>query len=365
MPCGGDRKSLAAGFAALLFLAPAPPAAAQHPATLRTDLTLYGDNTEFFGPFRDGETLLGAAGTVAVDVELTDRATLRGGVFLNHRYGSARFAEQWRPVIGLAVESGASRFVFGALDTVPHDFVAAPDLGGPHGLLPPLQVETLAFTRPHESGIQWRLASERLAQDAWINWQRINTAEHRERFDAGVRGRLAFGAGPPIALEYQFHVVHEGGQLFDSGPVADSFAGGPGVVIEPLVDFFDAASFEAWGLLSKHVPDRAAPESAGHGHGFFLRGAAVKRGWRAHAILWRACLWLKEEGDLNYGSRLQDGSVFRATRRYGELGLSKAFYEAEGVMLGGSLRLHRVERSYDYSFRVLARVDAALAVFTR
>lgn len=364
MPCGGDRKSLAAGVVALLVLAPAVPAAAQQPATLRTNLTLYGDNTEFFGPFRDGETLLGAAGTVAVDVELTDRATLRGGVFLNHRYGSARFAEQWRPVIGLAVESGASRFVFGALDTGPHDFLAAPDLGGPHGLLPPLQVETLAFTRPHESGIQWRVASDRLAQDAWINWQRLNTAEHRERFDAGVHGRLAFGAGPPVAIGYQFHVVHEGGQLFDSGPVADSFAGGPGVVIEPLVDFLDAASFEAWGLLSKHVPDRAAPESAEHGHGFFLRGAAVKRGWRAHAILWRACLWLKEEGDLNYGSRLQDGSVFRATRRYGELGLSKAFYEAEGVMLAGSLRLHRVERSYDYSFRILARVDAALAIFT-
>ena len=70
--------------------------------------------------------------------------------------------------------------------------MAAPDLGGPHGLLPPLQVETLAFTRPNEGGIQWQVASDRLDQDAWINWQRLNTEEHRERFDAGVRGRVAF-----------------------------------------------------------------------------------------------------------------------------------------------------------------------------
>lgn len=349
----------------LTCLAPGLPAAAQQQTTLLADLALYGDNTEFFNPFRDGETLLGAAGTVAVDVEMSDRATLRGGLFLNHRYGSARFAEQWRPVISLTVDSGASRFVMGTLDTVPHDFAAAPDLGGPHGLLPPLQVETLAFTRPHEGGIQWQVAADRLAQDAWINWQRLNTAEHRERFDAGVRGRLDFGADAPVALGYQLHVVHEGGQLFDPGPVNDSVAGGPGVVLEPRIDFLDAASVEAYVMWSKHVPDRAAPDRSDHGHGYFLRAAASKHGWRGHAILWRACLWLKEEGDLNYGSRLQDGTVFRPTRRYGEVGLSKAFYEADGVMLAGSLRLHRVEQATNYSFRILAHVGVAVPLFTR
>ena len=366
MPRPRERAPLAAGVRlVLLFLAPALPAQAQQQATLLADVAIYGDNTEFFNPFRDGETLLGAAGTVGVDLALTDRATLRGGLFLNHRYGSARFAEQWRPVISLTVESGSSRFVFGTLDTVPHDFDAAPDLGGPHGLLPPLQVETLAFTRPYEGGIQWQVAAERLAQDAWIDWQRLNTAEHRERFDAGVRGRLTFGADSPVALGYQFHIVHEGGQLFDPGPVNDSLAGGPGLVIEPRFDFLDAASVETYVMWSKHVPDRAAPERTNHGHGIFVRAAASRRGWRGHAILWRACLWLKEEGDLNYGSRLQDGAVFRATRRYGEVGLSKAFYEADGVMLAGSLRLHRVDEAYNYSFRILAHVGVAVPLFTR
>lgn len=366
MPGPLQRTPLAARLClTLACLAPAAPAAAQQQATVVADVAIYGDNTEFFNPFRDGGTLLGAAGTVGVDLELTDQATLRGGLFLNHRYGSARFAEQWRPVISLTIESGPSRFVFGTLDTVPHDFTAAPDLGGPHGLLPPLQVETLAFTRPYEGGLQWQVAAERFAQDAWIDWQRLNTAEHRERFDAGVRGRLALGAESPIALGYQLHIVHEGGQLFDPGPVNDSAAGGPGLVIEPRIDFFDATSIEAYMMWSKHIPDRAVPEQTSHGHGLFVRAAASKRGWRGHAVFWQACLWLKEEGDLNYGSRLQNGTVFRPTRHYGEVGLSKALYEADGVMLAGSLRLHRVEKAYNYSFRILAHVGMAVPIFTR
>ena len=360
------RAPLAASVCVVLFSLASPlPAAAQQQATLVADVTIYGDNTEFFNPFRDGETLLGAAGTVGVDIALSDQATLRGGLFLNHRYGSARFAEQWRPVISLTVDSGPSRFVIGTLDTVPNDFVAAPDLGGPHGLLPPLQVETLAFTRPYEGGLQWQVAGQRLAQDAWINWQRLNTAEHRERFDAGVRGRVALGDGWPVALGYQLHIVHEGGQLFDPGPVNDSVAGGPGLVVEPRIDFFDATAIEAYVMWSRHVPDRAAAELTDHGHGYFLRAAASKHGWRGHAILWNACLWLKEEGDLNYGSRLQEGTVFRPTRRYGEVGLSKAFYEADGVMLAGSMRLHRIEKAYNYSFRVLAHIGVEFPLFTR
>lgn len=336
-----------------------PPAAAQEQATLLTDVMIYGDNTEFFNRFRDGDTLLGAAGIVAVDVALSERATFRGGLFINHRFGSARFLEQWRPVISLTVESGPSRIVFGTLDTVP-DNGPGPDLMGPHGLLPPLQVETLAFTRPYDAGIQWQVDGARVTQDAWLSWQRLNTAEHRERFDLGVRGRVWLDAPLPVAIGYQFHQTHEGGQLFDSGPVGDSLAGGPGLVIEPRIGFFDTSSIETYLMWSKHVPDRAKPDLSDHGHGLFVRAAASKQGWRGHFIFWSACLWLKDEGDPNYGSRLQEGTVFRPTRHYGEIGIAKAFYEADGISLEGSFRVHRIERDYNYSGRVLARIDFAI-----
>ena len=337
----------------------------EHEVTLVTDFLLYADNTEFFNPFRDGETLFGAAGTLAVNLPLSDYATFRGGVFLNHRFGSEQFAEQARPVISLSVRSGASTFTIGTLDTVPDDGAPAPDLTGPHGLLPPLQVETLAFTRPNEGGVQWQVDSDRLEQDAWINWQRLNTAEHRERFDAGVRGRVPVG-GLPIALGYQFHHTHEGGQLFDTGPVRDSLAGGPGVILEPPIDGLDSLTIDTYMLWSKHVADRAVRDNPNdHGHGVFFRAAAVKNGWRGHFIFWSGCIWLKDEGDPNYGSRRQDGTVFRPTRHYGEAGLARTFYEADGVALDGALRFHRIERDYDYSFRILARIDTAFLLFRR
>ena len=88
-----------------------------------------------------------------------------------------------------------------------------------------------------------------------------------------------------------FTTCTRGGQLFDPGPVADSFAGGPGLVVEPPIGFFDdASSVEAYLMWSKHVPDRADPEAGSHGHGLFVRAAAEKLGWRGHFIFWSGCL---------------------------------------------------------------------------
>src|SRR4051794_31182530 len=76
---------------------------AQDTVTLRTDVLLYGDNTEFRNPFREGETIFGAAGRVAVDAELSPRASLTLGAFGNQRFGSDRSFEQARPVIALTM----------------------------------------------------------------------------------------------------------------------------------------------------------------------------------------------------------------------------------------------------------------------
>ena len=98
-------------------------------------------------------------------------------------------------------------------------------------------------------------------------------------------------------------------------------------------------------------------------------------------MFWEAYAWLKVEGDENYGSRLQDGTVFRPTgpygsrlqdgtvvrptRHYGELGLTRMLYEDEGVTIEGSIRLHHVEQDYNYSFRVLARVNFDIPLLMR
>jgi len=329
----------------------AEPAAAQDGITIQTHVLFYGDNTEFRNPFREGETIFGAAARVAVVAEVADRTTLTLGVFGNQRFGSEDSFEQVRPVIALTVKGARSAFTFGALGPSPHAAAAGPDLQGPHGLLPPLQRETLAFDRPYEAGLQWTFEGARLRHDIWLNWQRLNTREHRERLDGGATARWRLGGA--FALPFQVHIVHEGGQLFASGPVADSVAGALGIEVSGAW-LVERASIEAYALASHFVPDRSSPLQTRSGAGFFTRAAGEQGGWRGHILFWRGDDYIKDEGDPNYLSIRRSGTTYRGVRDYAEAGLARTFRLGPRVMLQVSGRLHRVERNYEYSYRVLA-----------
>ena len=333
-------------------------ASAQDGISIQTHFLFYGDNTEFRNPFREGETIFGAAARVAVVAEVADRTTLTLGVFGNQRFGSEDSFEQVRPVIALTVRGARSTFTFGALPASPHAGAAGskaqpgPDLQGPHGLLPPLQRETLAFDRPYEAGLEWTFEGTRLRHDVWLNWQRLNTREHRERLDGGANGQLRIAG--PFALPFQVHIVHEGGQLFASGPVADSVAGVLGVSVSGGWTVFQLASFEAYTVASRFVPDRSSPIQSRSGAGFFTRAAGEYHGWRGHILFWRGDDYIKDEGDPNYFSIRRNGTRYRGVRDYAEAGLTRTFRLGPRVMLQASGRLHRVERDYEYSYRVLA-----------
>jgi hypothetical protein len=328
---------------------------AQEHVSLGADVLLYGDNTEFRNPFREGETIFGAAARVGMDLELNSRVTLTLGVFGNQRFGGESAFELVRPAIAVAVHGVRSSFVFGALPAHRADAPAGADRMGPHALLPALQKETLAFDRAFEPGLQWTFRGSRLRHDAWIEWQRLNTAEHRERFDAGLNGEIRASAG--VALPVQLHVVHQGGQLFASGPVADSVAGAAGLRLNRAILRTGTASVEAYGVLSRYVPDRAMPDRSRDGTAFFGRAAVERRGWRTHLIVWRGRNFVKEEGDENYLSLRRDGSRHRGTRDYAELGASRRFQLAPSASLEVSGRLHRVEQYYEYSYRVTSTVN--------
>ena len=336
------------------------PAAAQDRINFVVDMTFYGDNTEFFNPWRDGETLLGAESRLFLDIDLDEHVTLRAGLFGDHRFGDNHNFENVRPVLALHVKNDITRFIIGSIESGTRQVGLGPDRLGPHGLLPPLQRTSLAFSRPDEAGLQLTFDTDRFEQDTWINWQQLNTERNRELFDTGVRGQLGI-LDLPVWLSYQFHLVHQGGQLFDSGPVGDSWAGGPGLIVALPAGVFDSQTVEAHGLVSRDVPDRVFAADADTGFGLFTRYAAEKAGWRAHVIAWRARDFVKREGDENYGSRRQDGRL-TSLRHYFEAGLTRTYYPAEEVGLEFSARVHRVDTYHDYSFRILAKVDFDIPV---
>jgi hypothetical protein len=328
------------------------PAAGQEHVSLDGSVLFYGDNTEFRA-FRDGATLFGAAIRLYGAVQMNDRVTVRLGVAGNHRFGGDESFEFVLPLASLVVKHGRSTFVFGSLETTDVRLPAGPDRGGPHGLLPPIQRETLSYDRPYEAGLQWQFDSPALTHESWINWQQVNTPAHRERFDAGVSSH--WRATPHIGLLLEGHVVHSGGQLFPSGVVADSYALAPGLALRGSRGRVSRLALEAFAVVSRFVPDRAAPERSRSGIGVFTRAEASNGPWRAHLIVWRGNDYLKEEGDANYMNLRLGGRRYRQIRDYSEAGLTRWIRPAPGVTLEVSARFYRIEpHNYEYSYRVLA-----------
>jgi len=333
----------------------AAPVSAQEGLAIRSDILFYGDNTEFKNLFREGETIFGAAFRVAADISLNDRVTLSAGGFGNQRFGSEQAFEEARPVIALTVRGRRSSFVFGTLPAPTVSMPVGPDRGGPHGLLPPLQRETLSFDRPYEAGLAWTFDGAKLKHHFWLEWQRLNTAEHRERFDGGLR--TSYRVSNLVTIPLQLHVVHEGGQLYASGVVADSSAVATGAVLSGRVGKIHEMAVELLAVGSRYVPDRSQSDLSRDGIGFFGRASGEHAGWRGHVIFWRGRNFIKDEGDPNYMSLERSGNRYRGTRDYSEAGLTRRFRLAESAVLDAAGRIHRVEGRYEYSYRILSVVS--------
>jgi len=325
---------------------------AQDAIALTADILFYGDNTEFRNPFREGATIFGTAGQLAAAVDVNPRVQVRLGAFGNVRFGSDDAFESVRPVVTLVVRGARSTFAFGTFPPLTGRSTLGPDRVSRHGLLPALQRESLAFERAYEAGLRWTFDGARLRHDAWINWQRLNTPRHRERFDTGITADWRLNRW--LTLPAQLHVVHEGGQLHAAGPVRDSVAAGAGLRIAASPDAIGDVSVEVLALASRHVPDREQPARTRPGAGLFARAAVERGGWRAHAIVWRGDDFIKDEGDPNYGSLRRDGRLYRGVRDYAEAGLTRRLPLAPDVVLEASARLHRTERHYEYSYRLNA-----------
>ena len=332
-------------------------ASAQEQLAIRSDFLFYGDNTEFRNPFREGETIFGAAIRVSAEISLSDRVTVSAGGFANQRFGSETAFEHVRPVLALNIRGRRSTFTFGTLPPLTSALSIGPDRNGPHELHPPLQRETLAFERPYEAGLAWSFNGTDVEHHFWLEWQRLNTAQHRERFDGGIR--TSYRVSDHVAIPLQLHVVHEGGQLHQSGAVADSGAIAVGAMLSGAIAGRYPATLELYGLGSHHVPDRSRPHLSRDGAGFFGRGAAEHSGWRAHVIFWRGRSFIKDEGDLNYQSITRSGQLYQGVRDYSEAGLTRRFMLARAAVLDVSGRLHRVEGRYEYSYRILSVVSAS------
>ncbi len=315
--------------------------------------TFYGDNTEFFTPFRVGETLLGAQVESMLRFKTSKRTAVIAGVFGDQRSGSDEFLGTVKPILAFRYRTDHSLGVAGTLHTEER-----------HGLLEPLAVTTLEITRPVEYGLQWIERRGDVEAEVFINWQVLNTSASREIFDYGLLLRVR--PWPFLSLEYQGRGIHRGGQLFSAGqPVANNYAGGPGVRLTGELTRVGRGGLALFRLWSNGIFDDAVPSGRpDRGRGTYLRAFVEPTpfGGEFFTILWWGRDFVSEEGDNNYNSVGADPTFFRSKRRYTEIGYLRRMTIDKRVQVRVEARLHRIDddesvaisgTDWEYSYRIM------------
>lgn len=352
-----SRSVRAAGLAVLLL---GPPLRAQSLDWL-TRATFYGDNTEFFTPYRTGETILGAQFTSELRFRTGRRTEFLAGVFGDHRSGDDEFLPTVKPILRFRYHTGTSTGILGTM--IPERR---------HGLLEPLEQSTLELTRPIEYGGSWTERRRYWDGEIFLNWQKLNRPEQREVFDFGWVLRVR-----PIrqlSLEHQLHGLHHGGQLFDAGvPVTNNTASGFGVVVADSLPVTGRSSLAVYRLSSSGNIDPDAPAGRPtHGNGWYVRAAITPRNWfELFSISWWGRDFLSQEGDNNYNSVGSDTAFYRSRRKYWELGILRRTRIENRVELDAELRFHRIDylksialghSRWEYSYRLVVRAPFELTL---
>jgi hypothetical protein len=341
-----------AGLGVMLLVA--CPAMAQS-IDWRTRATFYGDNTEFFTPFRTGETILGAQFSTFLDIVPSRHTRVLAGVFGDLQFGSDEFLDPVKPILSFRYETPTTRGVLGTLETVNR-----------HGYLEPLEVTTLEFTRPIEYGAQLIQRRRYWDLDLFLDWQGLNTPSSREVFNYGLvlRGRPASF----LELDFQFHGLHHGGQLFDAGvPVTNNTNSAIGARVGHSLPGLGQSSIAAFYLSSKgHIDPNLPASRPDRGHGTYLRGSVKPAGFvEVFGIYWMGRDFHTDEGDPSYNSAGVADTFYRSRRRYFELGVARRTRIDSRVELDAEFRLHRVDddvsealfdSKWEYSYRLIIRV---------
>ena len=277
---------------------------------------------------------------------------MHAGVFGDHRDGAESFLDPVLPILSFRWRTATSLAVLGTLETVDR-----------HGFLEPLQATTYEITRPVEYGVQWIETRDGFSGEAFVNWQQLNTEEHREVFDYGLL--LAGDPLPWLRLEGQLHGLHHGGQLYDSGDVANNTVWAAGARGHARLGGTFSGELAAFYLASSANLDRrawTAPRSRATASGYAVASTAGRLG-AAHLIWWRGTDFISHEGDHNYGSVGWRPGLLPVRARLPGAGLRASPHASRRTSTSVlEARLHRIDGEVEYSYRIVVRAPFELKI---
>ncbi len=310
--------------------------------------TFYGDNTEFFEPYRLRETILGQQGKSWFEAQVGEEAFLSVGVFADYR-SIEDPTMTVKPILSFEHREGGTQLIMGTLQTVNR-----------HGFLEPLEVTTLEFTRPIEYGFQWLQTDPNFHGDFFLNWQLLNTPGVPETFDYG--GVAKFWPDNPLSVEFQYHGYHEGGKLYYV-TVYNNYVPALGLRFKTPLGSLGELRLAAFGIMSGTLGDVFnLNDIQWGGGGYFREALAPGNGWEFFAIEWKANSFLSQEGDYNYNSYSQYQDYYQADRTYEEAGIKKVFPMEGDSSFAAEARVHLIDDFWAYSFRFAVYVPFDLSI---
>ena len=204
-------------------------------------------NNEYFDKIADGYTLFGYHFMPSLKYYHSEKVKLEGGLLLWKDFGSLKI-QQIQPTFTLTYITGNHTLLFGTL---------AGNLT--HNYIEPLWDFERQLTRPLQNGIQYGYETNKVALDAWIDWQLMQYAydARQEEIAGGLSSAFKLignegifknatdsvkRPGFILTLPFQFTAKHIGGQI-DTNE-------------RPLTTLFNGAiGFEATKYLAKTVSD--------------------------------------------------------------------------------------------------------------
>lgn len=349
------RKKNILLFGALWGACSALPAQAAD-ITWKNDFTFYGDNTEFFEPYRTGETLLGQQGKSRLEAALGTRAFLSAGVFADFRSTSdVDPAVDVKPLLSIEYREGGTRLVMGTLETRDR-----------HGFLEPLEATFLEFTRPVEYGLQWTENDPAFQCDFFLNWHQLNTPTQPEQMDYG--GVWKEPIDENFRFEEELHGFHDGGQLYATGGIVNNWVPALGFRWK-VPGLLGSTQFDAFGILSGLLMGDNTGGTQYGGGGYLKVEISPDANFGLFGIGWKGRNFYSQEGDANYASYSTPDSTsidqihgfVKADRTYAEIGARREFPLEGGALFEAEFRVHFIDEYTAYSYRLA--VYAPLDVF--
>lgn len=295
----------------------------------------YLRNTEYFNAVELGRTLFGTQLHPAFFIQPAAHLKIQAGVFLSSDFGASPAINQVIPTFSVKLSSKDQQrsFIFGTLEGA----LA-------HKMIEPLFDINSAILRRIENGAQFKINSNRIFLDTWINWENFieKGSPYKEQFTAGINltpTLIKTASGLSLNVPLQGTAFHRGGQIdADSSNMVMIFNAAGGLELKQVWTnaFVKAVSLSSYAAFYKENSN-SGYYTLRNGNGFYQNAFIDTKCLGVMLSYWRTDGFIAPRGTEIYGIR--------------NLLLIRLLYEKE---LYTDFKLSaRAEPLYDFNTRIL------------